>query len=275
MPNLNLNDTFENVTKSIRDGGDGLRTILCHRYNYELFVHGSIPRLGIPGTRFTDGSRGVVMGSSTAFPVAMAHGATRDIDLERRIGDAIGREAKAQGANYFAGVCVNLPRHPAWGRIQETYGENPLMLGESGLALTKGVDEDVLHEVYLPHFRRIVEGGVASVMSAYNLVNGKWADQNGNLLTDILRGKWGYEGFVLSDFIFGLRDPVTSPRNGLDIEAPFIQQRALEFGQALETGQLDLADVDRSCVRSLSKELEFAARNEHSQPDTSVVFSVL
>lgn len=329
MPSLNPNDAFQDAVKSILDGKilsqvvdqllsqltpherlslldgdvpfwDGLRTILCHRYNYEPFVHGSVPRLGIPGIRFTDGPRGVVMGSSTAFPVAMARGATWDVDLERRIGDAIGREAKAQGANYFAGVCVNLPRHPAWGRIQETYSENPLMLGEFGLALTLGVqnhimacvkhfalnsmenarfrvdvqvDEDVLHEVYLPQFRRIVEGGVASVMSAYNSVNGEWAGQNNHLLTNILRREWGFDGFVLSDFIFGLRDPVKSLQNGLDIEAPFIQQRALELSRELETGRLDSADVDRSCVRILSKELEFAARNAHSQPDTSVVFS--
>ncbi|KAJ5964336.1 uncharacterized protein N7479_004212 [Penicillium vulpinum] len=328
MSSLNPEYTFENAINSIYDGKvlsqvvdqllsqlttherlslldgdvpfwDGLRTVLCHRYNEVPFVHGSIPRLGIPGIRFTDGPRGVVMGSSTAFPVAMARGATWDVDLERRIGDAIGREAKAQGANYFAGVCVNLPRHPAWGRIQETYSENPLMLGEFGLALTEGVqnhimacvkhfalnsmenarfrvdvqvDEDVLHEVYLAHFRRIVEGGVASVMSAYNSVNGEWAGHNRNLLTDILRGKWGFEGFVLSDFIFGLRDPIISLQNGLDIEAPFIQQRGLALGRELETGQLDLADVDRSCLRILSKELEFAARNAHSQPEISVAF---
>lgn len=91
----------------------GLRGILCDRYNRVPFVHGAIPRLGIPGIRFTDGPRGVVMGSSTAFPVSMARGATWDTDLERRVGDAIGLEAKAQGANYFAGVCINLPRHPA------------------------------------------------------------------------------------------------------------------------------------------------------------------
>jgi len=105
---------------------------------------GAIPRLQIPGVRFTDGPRGVVMGSSTAFPVSMARGATWDIELEQRIGDAIGKEAKAQGANFFAGVCVNLPRHPAWGRIQETYSEDPILLGEFGLALCKGVQKHVM-----------------------------------------------------------------------------------------------------------------------------------
>ena len=115
------------------DGDDefwaGLREMIEEGYNLRPYVHGAVPRLGIPGLRFTDGPRGVVMGHSTAFPVSMARGATWDIDLEERIGDAIGAEARAQGANFFGGVCINLPRHPAWGRIQEKYSEDPVLLG--------------------------------------------------------------------------------------------------------------------------------------------------
>ncbi|KAJ9144172.1 Glycoside hydrolase family 3 protein [Pleurostoma richardsiae] len=289
---------------SLLDGDDafypGLRIILLDRYNREPFVMGAVPRLGIPGIRFSDGPRGVVMGASTAFPVSMARGATWDTSLERRVGDAIGREAKAQGANYFAGVCVNLPRHPAWGRIQETYGEDPLLLGEFGVAIIQGVqrhimacvkhfalnsmenarfkvdvvvEEDVLHEVYLPHFRRIVEAGVASVMSSYNSVRGEFAGQNGELLNDILRHQWGFSGFVMSDFIFGLRDAVLSLENGLDIEAPFSQQRAMYLPRALESGRLDPTIIDRACVRILAKQLSFHVQTEPSLPDPSVVFS--
>ncbi len=97
------------------------------------------PRLGISPIRFSDGPRGVVMGHSTCFPVSMARGASFDPDLETRIGEVIGKEARAQGANYFGGVCINLLRHPAWGRSQETYGEDPFLLGEMGKALTEGV----------------------------------------------------------------------------------------------------------------------------------------
>ena len=93
-------------------------------------MHGAVARLGIPGLRFGDGPRGVVLGRSTAFPVAMARGATWDPALEERIGGAIGLELRAQGGNFFGGICINLPRHPAWGRIQETYGEDPLLLGD-------------------------------------------------------------------------------------------------------------------------------------------------
>ena len=166
---------------------------------------GAVPRLGIPGVRFSDGPRGVVMEGATTFPVSMARGATWDPDLEERIGDVIGRELRAMGANFFGGICINLMRHPAWGRAQETYGEDTVHLGEFGAALTRGVQKHVmacskhyalnsmenarfsvdvtidpraLHEIYLPHFKRTVEAGVASVMSSYNSMNGEWCGQN-------------------------------------------------------------------------------------------------
>ena len=98
------------------------------------------------------------------------------------------------------------------------------------------VDDVALHEVYLPHFRRIVDEGVASVMSAYNSVNGEWCGQNRELLTDVLRGEWGFEGFVISDWIFGLRDAATSLTAGLDIEMPYRMVRAQHLAGALERG---------------------------------------
>ena len=91
-------------------------------YNRTPYVFAAVDRLGIPGFRFSDGPRGVVMGHSTAFPVSMARGASWDTDLEPRVGDVIGREVSAQGGNFFAGGCINLLRHPASGRAQETYG---------------------------------------------------------------------------------------------------------------------------------------------------------
>ena len=136
--------------------------------------------MGIPEVRFSDGSRGVCMGDSTCFPVSAARGAAWDTELEERIGNVIGIEIRAQGGNLYGGVCVNLLRHPAWGRSQETYGEDPYLLGEMGAALTRGVqkqnvmacvkhfaansmensrfkvdvqmNERTLREVYLPHY---------------------------------------------------------------------------------------------------------------------------
>ena len=214
----------------------GLRE-MSDRYNKVPFQAGRIERLGIPGIRFTDGPRGVALGASTAFPVAIARAATWDPAVETSVADAIGAEARAQGANLWAGICLNLAYAPGWGRAQESYGEDPVLLGAMGAAAVQGanpwvlscakhfalnsmeearfrvdvrVAEDVLREVFLPHFRTVVEAGVDCVMSAYNSVNGSWAGQNRHLLTDILRGDWGFTGFVMTDFIWGLRDPIGS-----------------------------------------------------------------
>ena len=100
---------------------------------------GGIERLGVPALFFTDGPRGVVRGNSTCFPVTMARGASWDRDLERRIGEVMGIEIRAQGCNLSGAVCVNLLRHPGWGRAQETYGEDAYHLGEMGAALSRGI----------------------------------------------------------------------------------------------------------------------------------------
>jgi len=260
---------------------DGLRG----GYYQHTFPAAAVPRLGIPGLAFCDGPRGVVIDHATAFPVSMARGATFDPALEERIGDAIGRELRAVGATFYGGVCINLLRHPAWGRAQETYGEDPVHVGTMGAALTRGAqrhvmacvkhyacnsmenarfsvdvtaDERALHEVYLPHFRQVVAAGVASVMSAYNSVNGEWCGQNRTLLTEILREEWGFDGFVISDFQFGLRDAVRSVQAGLDVEMPYRMLRWQHLPAALADGSLPAAAVDRAVERIVATFLRFA-----------------
>jgi beta-glucosidase len=255
-------------------------------------------RLGIPGFAFSDGPRGVVVGNATCFPVPMARAASFDVALEEEIGRVIGLEARAAGATYFGGVCVNLLRHPAWGRAQETYGEDPHLLGAMGAALTRGVQEHVLacvkhfacnsmenarftvdvmaddralHEVYLPHFKRVVDEGVASVMSSYNSLNGEWAGQSRALLTGVLRDEWGFDGFVITDFIFGLRDPVRSVHAGLDVEMPFAQQRAIALRAALASGRLSREDVSAPAARVVATLLRFADLLTGAPPPTSVL----
>ena len=275
---------------------------MAQGYNIGPIVMGEIPRLGIPGLRFSDGPRGVVMGNSTAFPVSMARGATWNVDLEERIGHAIGLEVRAQGGNFFGGVCINLPRHPAWGRAQETYGEDPFLLGEFGAALVRGVtpnsmavakhfalnsmenarfkvnvtiDDAALHEVYLPHFRRAVEDGAAGIMTSYNSVNGEWAGQNEQLMEGVLRGEWGFEGVTVSDFIFGLRNAAKSVRAGLDVEEPFRQQRAAQLTTDLDEGRASWDEVDRAARRILGTQLSFYASAAEAEPSPDVVFSVV
>ncbi len=263
----------------------GLFAMMFGSYHRRTFPAAAVPRLGIPGIEFSDGPRGCVIGEKTAFPVSMARGASWDPVLEERIGDAIGAELRSVGATFYGGVCVNVLRHPGWGRAQETYGEDPYLVGEMGRALTLGAqrwvmacvkhfavnsienarfkvdviaDDRALHEVYLPHFRRIVEAGVASVMSAYNSLNGTFCGDNEALLTGILRDEWGFDGFVISDFIFGLRDAVRSVVAGLDIEMPFRQQRAMHLPAAVSNGTLPIEIIDRSVVRTVATLLRFA-----------------
>lgn len=257
----------------------------------------AVERLGVPGLDFADGPRGCVIAPATAFPVSMARGASFDPDLEERIGDAIGAELRARGATFTGAVCMNLLRHPAWGRAQETYGEDPHHVGEMAAALTTGlqrhvmacmkhfalnsmenarfsvdvqVDDRALHEVYLPHFRRVAEAGVASVMSAYNSVRGHWCGENDELLRDILRDEWGFDGFVISDFTFGLRDAVASVNAGMNIEMPFRQQRAQVLTEAVASGKLDESVVDDLIVETVGTFLRFADQIA-TQPDVSVV----
>ena len=93
---------------------------------------GGIERLGVPAFWFTDGPRGVARGNSTCFPCTMARGASFDPELETRIGEAMAIEARAQGCNLSGAICINLLRHPGWGRAQETYGEDSYHLGTIG-----------------------------------------------------------------------------------------------------------------------------------------------
>jgi len=263
--------------------------------NHPYPAGGGIERLGVPPFYFTDGPRGVARGHSTAFPCTMARGATFDPALEQRVGEAMGIEARAQGCTLSGAVCMNLLRHPAWGRAQETYGEDSYHLGIMGAALGVGIqahnvcatvkhyalnsmenarfkvdvsiNERTLHEIYLPHFKHALDAGVASVMSAYNKVNGEYAGQDRVLLTDILRGEWGFEGFVHSDWVFGVRK-VYGAAAGLDVENP----EPLVFGklaEAVEAGTVEPEVVERACRRILSTWYRFACADD-PLPDYSM-----
>jgi beta-glucosidase len=262
----------------------GIKDITTGGYHSRPFRAAKVERLGIPGFHFSDGPRGVVVGEATAFPVSMARGATFDPELEVRVGDAIGKELRTIGADLYGGICVNLLRHPAWGRAQETYGEDPHHVGEMGAGLTRGaqrhvmatlkhfalnsmenarfgvdvkVDERALHEVYLPHFKRIVDEGVACVMTAYNSVNGEWCSQNEVLLADILRDEWGFTGFVISDWIFGVHDGVKSLIAGLDVEMPYRMIRNAPIVAALSEGLVTEENITSAVTRTLTTMLKF------------------
>ncbi len=259
--------------------------VMLVRYNLYPFRAGANKRLGIPAIRFTDGPRGVALNHSTCFPVSSARGATWDVELERRVGSAMGIEARAQGANFFGGVCINLIRHPGWGRAQESFGEDPHLLGAMGSAMVRGlqdhvmacakhfacnsieesrfyvdvrVDERTLREVYLPHFKRCVDAGVTSIMSAYNRVNGRYCAHNAHLLRDILKGDWGFDGLVISDFIWGTRSTVKAALGGLDIEMPNTLFYGRRLKKAVLAGKVPGGPIDEAVKRILRQKARFA-----------------
>ena len=263
--------------------------IMLVRYNLKTYDSGENHRLGIPAIRFTDGPRGVTVGNSTCFPVSMARGATWDPALEERVGRAMGIEARAQGANFFGGVCINVLRHPGWGRAQETFGEDPHLLGRMGAAAIRGVkpyamacvkhfacnsieesrfyvdvqiDEQALRDVYLPHFKECVEAGADCVMSAYNRVNGEYCGHNRHLLTDILKNEWAFTGFVMSDFCYGVYDARDGVNAGLDMEMPGTRCFGRKLRKLIEQGGISEAVIDRAVLRILRTKLDFACRNQ-------------
>jgi beta-glucosidase len=246
---------------------------------------GGVERLGVPPLYFTDGPRGVARGNSTCFPCTMARGASFDVQLERRIGEIMGIEARAQDCTLSGAVCVNLLRHPSWGRAQETYGEDPHHLGQMGAALAVGIqthnviatvkhfalnsmenarfkvnvecDDRTMREVYLPHFKTILDAGCASVMSAYNMWNGEYCGQNRELLTNILRHEWNFDGFVHSDWVKGVYQ-VDGATAGLDVENPEPVIFGKNLVEAVKIGHVEQQVIDTACRRILNTQYRFA-----------------
>jgi beta-glucosidase len=226
-----------------RQKADQMRGTVAGNTNYDSFETPNTT--SVKGLRFRDGPRGVNLdakltggsGFSTAFPAAIARGASWDLDLEYQIGQAIGDETLASGNTMILAPTVNILRHPAWGRAQETYGEDPFHLGRLGTAFTVGVqefipacakhyaanniengretahaqmDEQTLREMYARHFGMIIkDGGLACVMAAYNLLGvtapapalpDQHCTQSSHLITDILRTDFQFKGFVLTDW---------------------------------------------------------------------------
>ncbi|MBY0278345.1 glycoside hydrolase family 3 C-terminal domain-containing protein [Candidatus Binatia bacterium] len=242
-------------------------------------------RLGIPSLQMLDGPRGVsqLSGHATAFPVGMARGATWDLALEEQVGEAMGVELRAKGGSVLLAPTINILRHPAWGRAQETYGEDAYHLGRMGVAFVRGaqrhviasvkhfaansientrfgvnvtLDERTLREVYLPHFRSVVqEAHVGSVMTAYNKVNGRYCAENAHLVRDILKGEWGFDGFVESDWVLGTRSTVDSALAGLDIEMPSARYYGAPLVAAVENGAVPEDDVDDAVRRIVRAKL--------------------
>lgn len=206
-----------------------------------------IERLGIPSFRFKDGPNGVTNTISTCFPTGVTMGSTWNTALIEELGAAIGREARDCSYNVILGPTVNIHRTPLGGRNFESFGEDPFLSGKIGAAYTRGVqsekvavsvkhfatnnqeqnrhtintvvDERTLREIYLPHFKRIVdEADPWTIMAAYNSLNGDFCCHNSYLLNEILKNEWGFKGFVVSDWaaVHGAE----AAAKGTDLEMP-------------------------------------------------------
>jgi beta-glucosidase len=271
-----------------------------------------VPRLGVPPLYLTDGPIGVRQGQATAFPASIALAASFDRGLAAEHGRAIAEEARAKGNDVVYAPTVNILRTPLWGRAFESFGEDPYLTARTGVAWIRAaqragvmanvkhfaannqegeqgrgdeligsrykvdarVDERTLREIYLPHFEAAVkEGHVASVMCAYNKLNGAHACENPTLLTRILRRDWGFQGFVLADY--GASKHVgTGLRAGLDFEPfPYVDFDGGEnlkpeiVSAAIAAGRASQADVDRAATHLLRELFAFGFFDRAAYPD--------
>ncbi|NUV98986.1 glycoside hydrolase family 3 C-terminal domain-containing protein [Streptomyces sp. CAI 127] len=215
---------------------------------------------------------------ATCYPPAVALGSSWDPELAHRVAGALADEATAHGIRVLLGPGINIKRSPLCGRNFEYFSEDPLLTAELGGAMVRGlqesgvgaalkhyaannqetdrmrvsadIDERPLREIYLRAFERIVRRDRPwSVMSSYNAVNGVTLSENTRLLTGILRGEWGFDGIVMSDW-GAVRDRVAALRAGLDLQMPGTEGRTdREVVTAVTDGTLDEAVLDTTVER--------------------------
>ena len=230
-----------------------------------------VERLGIPPLRLVDGPLGVRIPdeSATAFPAPLALAATFDSALAREHGAALGRETRGAGQDALLAPGVNLIRVPHNGRTFEYLSEDPVCSAAMGARVVAGIQsadviatpkhyvansqethrasvnaaisERALRECYLPSFRDAVDAGAGSVMTAYNGVNGVRMSDHRELLTDVLKGEWGFEGFVVSDW-YGTEGAAAAANAGLDVEMPGATPEAINGGADSEGDDSGMED---------------------------------
>lgn len=282
--------TFEEVRGAIKKKTK-------EHYNQFPYPAGGIPEKGIPALLFCDGPRGVVCGNgkSTCFPVSMLRGASFDTELEEEIGEAMAEEVVAYGGNLFAGVCINLPYNPGWGRSQETYGEDSFHLGSMGAALVRGIQKHGVmaclkhfafnqmenarfkvdiectkrteREVYLSHFKRCIDEGAAAVMSSYNLYKGTMCGHNDYLLNKVLKDEWGFDGLIMSDFVWGVKDTVEAANGGQTMEMCVTRYFGGKLVDAVREGLVDESRIDDAALRITRTLLAFEENRKSVKQD--------
>ena len=228
----------------------------------DLWHNHGVERLGVPAIKVSDGPNGARGASfsgpsSVCFPCGTALAATWNTDLVRRVGEVLGKETRRKGPG-AAGAHRQHPSHTARRSQLRVLLGRPVSHGTPGRRVHHGsaepgrrhvgealrvqrlgvraphhqleVSERALREIYLvPFHAAITEAGSWVIMSAYNKINGTYAAEHPNLLTDILKGEWGFDGFVISDW-FGTQSTVAAANAGLDLEMP---GRVAHWGEKL------------------------------------------
>jgi len=250
-----------------------------------------VERLGVPPMFVADGphgvrrvrdefSLGVESLPATCFPTASSLASTWDVTLIKDLGQALGEECLELGVNVLLGPGANMKRTPVCGRNFEYFSEDPYLAGQMAANFIQGVqsqgvgtslkhyaannqeyqrmsinavvDERTLREIYLPAFETAVKQGKPwTVMCAYNRLNGSFCSEHRELLVDILKDEWGFEGLVVSDW-GAVHDRVASLQGGLDLEMPGPKaQRVKVVVESVQNGALDEALLDEAVRRIL------------------------
>lgn len=265
----------------------------------------AIERLGIPAMRLSDGPHGLryiengTARQAACFPAGCALASSFDTALAKKIGAALGREAKAAGVHTQLGPAVNMKRSPLCGRNFEYLSEDPYQAGEMGAALVEGiqsqgvgacpkhlaannqeyrrmsvsaqVDEQPLREIYLAAFERIVKKAAPhAMMCSYNRINGVYSCENKWMLDDVLRKEWGHDGIVMTDWA-AMDDRPRALEAGLELEMPSsFGENDKRIVAAVRTGRLAPQVLDEAVRRLLvwiDRELEGAASSDSGVDD--------
>jgi len=240
-----------------------------------------ISSLGIPSLHEEDGPQGVADGATqvTCWPSALTVVASWDVDLQYSYGAAMGREQYLKGTNIMLGPMINIARTPYGGRNFESYGEDPCLTATMVAPSIRGiqsqgvmacakhwvnnnqehnrtttsaeVDERTEWEIYYPGFQAAVDAGVLSIMCSYNLINGTWACENNQTLNVDLKGRMGFQGFVMSDW-GATHSTAQSANNGLDQEMPDNAYFGESLVQAVDNGEVSEDRLDDMVLRILT-----------------------
>ncbi|MDC7236153.1 MAG: beta-glucosidase [Sphaerochaetaceae bacterium] len=247
----------------------------------EFCIRG-IERLNLKEIWTTDATAGVRGWDEkvTVFPSPIAMAATFNRDLVSKVSSEICKETKAVGASILLAPGVNIARVPTCGRNFEYFGEDPYLSGEMAKAYIEAankegvvttvkhfacnnsdydrhkadsvVDERTLHEIYLPAFKKAVDSGTLGVMTSYNLINGVYASENEYLIETILRKKWDFKGFVISDWT-SVYSTINAVKHGVDLEMPkgvwFTKDKIMD---ALNNNKINEADIDKKIFNILT-----------------------